>query len=270
MTIRIHPSWYSLLHEEFEKPYWNELTTFVKDEYMHKKCFPEWKNIFRAYDLTPFENVKIVILGQDPYHTAYESSSSSWATRRIKDSLWADSSFVGMTKNEDRFLPAQEWQEWEGSQKPICAAMWLSFSTPEWSKPQPSLRNIFKELHSDLGIVRTKTDLTDWAEQGVLLLNAVLTVRQGEPASHKGKGWENFTDATIHALSEKWEHIVFILWGAYAMAKKSLIDPNKHYIITSPHPSPFSAHNGFFGSHPFSKANDYLYSKNKEKLNWEN
>lgn len=154
MTVRIDSSWHTALETEFEKPYWTSLTGFVKDEYITKRCFPEGKNIFRAYDLTPFETVKVVILGQDPYHTP-------------------------------------------------GAAMGLSFSVPDGSKPQPSLRNIFKEIASDLGVIRTKTDLTDWAEQGVLLLNAVLTVRQGEPNSHQGKGWENFTDATIRALSEK-------------------------------------------------------------------
>ncbi len=219
MTVKIDPSWHRVLHEEFEKPYWSELTAFVKNEYSTKTCFPLGKNIFRSYDLTPFEKVKVVILGQDPYHTP-------------------------------------------------GAAMWLSFSVPDGSKPQPSLRNIFKEIANDLGTTRTKTDLTDWAEQGVLLLNAVLTVRQAEPNSHQGKWWENFTDATIRALSEKWEHIVFILWGAYAIAKKSKIDASKHHIITSPHPSPFSAHNGFFGSKPFSKTNTYLQSHNLTPIHW--
>ncbi|GAB0174299.1 MAG: uracil-DNA glycosylase [Candidatus Altimarinota bacterium] len=219
MAVRINPSWYRLLEDEFQKPYWDSLTHFVKEEYIHNNCFPEGKNIFRAYDLTPFESVKVVILGQDPYHTP-------------------------------------------------GAAMGLSFSVPDGSKPQPSLRNIFKEITSDLGISRTKTDLTDWAEQGVLLLNAVLTVRQGEPNSHQGKGWENFTDATIHALSGKGENIVFILWGAYAIAKKSLIDTTKHLVLTSPHPSPFSADRGFFGSKPFSRANEYLISSHKTPIHW--
>lgn len=219
MTVRIDSSWYKVLHWEFEKPYWEILTTFVKWEYQTKSCFPLGKNIFRTYDLTPFDNVKVVILGQDPYHTP-------------------------------------------------GAAMWLSFSVPDGSKPQPSLRNIFKELAADFGVSRTKTDLTDWAEQGVLLLNAVLTVRQGEPNSHQGKGWENFTDATIRALSENREHIVFILWGAYAIAKKSLIDSSKHLVLTSPHPSPFSADRGFFWSKPFSQANTYLQAHNKTPINW--
>lgn len=220
MTIKIHPSWYNVLTPEFEKPYWNSLTEFVKNEYLQKKCFPEWKNIFRAFDMTPFDRVKVVILGQDPYHTA-------------------------------------------------GAAMGLSFSIPDGIKPQPSLKNIFKELEWDTGIKRIKTDLTDWAEQWVLLLNSVLTVREWEPASHQKKWWENFTDAAIQALSEWREWIVFILWGNYAIAKKSLIDSSKHHIITSPHPSPFSAHNGFFGSRPFTRANQYLESRWQSGINWE-
>ncbi|MBP9779640.1 uracil-DNA glycosylase [Candidatus Gracilibacteria bacterium] len=219
MTIKIHSSWQNVLHSEFEKPYWMSLTNFVKEEYSSTRCFPEGKNIFRAFDTTPFDKVKVVILGQDPYHT-------------------------------------------QG------AAMGLSFSVPNGSKPQPSLRNIFKELYSDLGIERTQTDLTDWAEQGVLLLNAVLTVRESVPASHQGKGWENFTDAIIRILSEKREGIVFILWGNFAISKKSLIDSSKHAIITSPHPSPFSAHTGFFGSKPFSQANQYLNENGMESINW--
>ncbi len=219
MTVRIHLSWHAVLASEFEKLYWESLTSFIKSEYSQKKCFPEGKNIFRAFDSTPFDDVKVVILGQDPYHTP-------------------------------------------------GAAMWLSFSVPNGSKAQPSLRNIFKELESDLWITRTETDLTDWAEQGVLLLNAVLTVEQGIPASHQGKGWENFTDATIRILSEKREGIVFILWGNFAISKKSLIDSSKHHIITSPHPSPFSAYNGFFGSKPFSKTNMYLESHGKPPILW--
>jgi uracil-DNA glycosylase len=219
MTVNIHPSWYAALAWEFKKPYWAELTDFVKREYSQKICFPEGKNIFRAFDTIHFEKVKVVILGQDPYHTA-------------------------------------------------GAAMWLSFSVPNGSKAQPSLRNIFKELESDLWVQRTHTDLTDWAEQWVLLLNAVLTVREWEPASHQKMGWENFTDATIRTLSEKREWIVFILWGNYAIAKKSLIDKTKHHIITSPHPSPFSAYNWFFGSRPFSRANTYLREQGSTEIVW--
>lgn len=234
MTVRIHPSWYEVLQSEFGKPYWDELTSFVKQEYQTTRCFPLGGNIFRAFDLTPFDAVKVVILGQDPYHTAYQADSS----------------------------PYTEWQN------PMCAAMGLSFSVPNGSKPQPSLRNIFKELKNDLGIERTKTDLTDWAEQGILLLNAVLTVREWAPASHGGKWWEQFTDAVIHTLSEKREGIVFILWGNFAISKKVLIDEKRHHIITSPHPSPFSAHNGFFGSRPFSWVNTYLEEQGKVQINW--
>lgn len=219
MTVRIDPSWHEVLALEFEKPYWKTLTDFIKQEYLHTACFPEWKNIFRAFDTTPFDRVKVVILGQDPYHTR-------------------------------------------------GAAMGLSFSVPSGSKPQPSLRNIFKELESDLWIHRTNTDLSDWAEQWVLLLNSVLTVREGEPASHKEKWWEVFTDSVIHTISEKKQWVIFLLWGNYAIAKKSLIDTKKHLVLTSPHPSPFSAHNGFFGSKPFSQMNAYLRSKWEENIQW--
>ena len=219
MTVRIEPSWHAVLCDEFEKPYWKELTQFVKEEYQTTSCFPSGKNIFRAFDLTPFEKVKVVILGQDPYHTP-------------------------------------------------GAAMGLSFSVPTGNKPQPSLRNIFTELKSDLWIDRNDTNLTDWAEQWVLLLNAVLTVREGLPASHQGKWWEIFTDRVIELISEKKEHCVFLLWGNYAIAKKSLIDGTRHTIITSPHPSPFSAHKWFFGSKPFSTINDYLTETWEESIHW--
>lgn len=146
--------------------------------------------------------------------------------------------------------------------------MGLSFSVPTGSKAQPSLQNIFKELESDLGVRRTDTDLTDWAEQGVLLLNSVLTVRSGEPASHRGKGWETFTDAAIKALSDQRERLVFILWGNFAIGKLPLIDQTKHAVVKSPHPSPFSAHSGFFGSKPFSKTNDALSGWGIEPVRW--
>ena len=219
MTVRIHPSWHEVLACEFEKSYWNSLTDFVKQEYLHGICFPEGKNIFRAFDTTPLNTVIVVILGQDPYHTR-------------------------------------------------GAAMWLSFSVPSGSKVQPSLRNIFKELYSDIGIERTNTDLTDWAEQWVLLLNSVLTVREGEPASHKEKWWEIFSDSVIRTISEKKEWVIFLLWGNYAIAKKSLIDTQKHLVLTSAHPSPFSAHNGFFGSKPFSQMNEYLEWKWHKMIHW--
>lgn len=219
MTIRIEESWKNHLHEEFEKPYWESLTAFVKEEYATAQCCPQGKNIFRAFDLTPFDDVKVVILGQDPYHTP-------------------------------------------------GAAMGFCFSVPEGNRPQPSLQNIFKEIESDLGAPRTRTDLSDWAEQGVFLLNSVLTVRAGEAGSHSKKGWEFFTDSAIAHLSNERENLVFILWGAYAISKKEFIDANKHCVITSPHPSPFSAHKGFFGSKPFSRANAYLASKGKSPIDW--
>jgi uracil-DNA glycosylase len=219
MAVRIHPSWQAALAPEFEKPYWEELTAFVKAEYAVGPCFPAGKAIFKAFDTTPFDQVKVVILGQDPYHTP-------------------------------------------------GAAMGLSFSVPQGHRPQPSLQNIFKELATDVGHSRTNPDLTEWAEQGVLLLNAVLTVRQGSPASHAGKGWEKLTDAAISALSVQREGVVFVLWGAYAMGKRSLIDASRHHLITSPHPSPFSAYKGFFGSQPFSRANAYLMKQGREPIRW--
>ena len=219
MTVRIEASWKAHLQGEFEQPYWELLTSFVKAEYAAGPCCPAGKNIFRAYDLTPFDQVKVVILGQDPYHTP-------------------------------------------------GAAMGLCFSVPNGNRPQPSLQNIFQELDSDLGVRRTQTDLTDWAEQGVFLLNSVLTVRAHQAGSHAKKGWENFTDSAIQHLSAEREGIVFILWGSYAIAKKALIDSRKHHVITSPHPSPLSAHRGFFGSKPFSRTNAYLASKGAATIQW--
>lgn len=218
-SIRIHPSWLAALQSEFDAPYWQELTTFVKAEYATHICFPAWKDIFRAFDKTPFDAVRVVILGQDPYHTP-------------------------------------------------GAAMWLSFSVPDGSRPQPSLRNIFEEIQLDIGMKRASTDLSDWAEQGILLLNSVLTVRQWEPASHQGKWWERFTDSVISQISQQKEGVVFILWWAYAISKSSLIDIEKHHIISSPHPSPFSAYKGFFGSRPFSKTNAYLRKMHTPEIIW--
>ena len=219
MTVRIEASWKEQLQAEFEKPYWDSLASFVRAEYAAVQCCPAGRNIFRAFDLTPFPDVKVVILGQDPYHTP-------------------------------------------------GAAMGFCFSVPEGNRPQPSLQNIFQEIGSDLGVERSQTDLSDWAGQGVFLLNSVLTVRAREAGSHAGKGWETFTDSAIRYLSEQREHLVFILWGSYAIAKRALIDPRKHLIITSPHPSPFSAHKGFFGSKPFSRANDYLAAKGHPLIDW--
>lgn len=219
MTVRIEPSWKAYLQDQFEQPYWQSLTAFVKDEYAAGPCCPAGKNIFRAFDLTPFDAVKVVILGQDPYHTP-------------------------------------------------GAAMGFCFSVPDGNRPQPSLQNIFQELRDDTGVERRQTDLTDWAEQGVFLLNSVLTVRARQAGSHANKGWETFTDSAIAGLSDQRDGLVFILWGSYAIAKRALIDTNKHLVITSPHPSPFSAHKGFFGSKPFSRTNDYLAAHGKAPIRW--
>jgi uracil-DNA glycosylase len=215
----IPPSWKFLLDEESNKTYFPNLVQFINWEYSQYECFPHIDNIFRALNETSFEDIKVVMLGQDPYHT-----------------------------------PA--------------AAMGLSFSIPNWSKTQPSLRNIFKELESDVGVSRTNTDLTSWAKQWVLLLNSVLTVRSGLPASHAWKWWEIFTDDIIRCISEQKTGIVFVLWWNYAISKSSLIDDSKHLVITSPHPSPFSAHRGFFGSKPFSKINNHLSRQNMSSIDW--
>lgn len=217
--VRIEPSWKLQLQDQFEQPYWATLSAFVKEEYAAGQCCPPGRDIFRAFDLTPFDDVKVVILGQDPYHTP-------------------------------------------GAAQGFC------FSVPDGNRPQPSLQNIFKELGEDVGVARSRTDLSDWAEQGVFLLNSVLTVRAHAAGSHAGKGWEQFTDSAIRRLSQQRENLVFILWGSYAIAKKALIDSSKHHIITSPHPSPLSAYRGFFGSKPFSRANGYLAAKGKTPVSW--
>lgn len=219
MSVRIEESWKLQLQGEFQQPYWEQLTSFVRAEYAAGQCCPPGKYIFRAFDLTPFDAVKVVILGQDPYHTP-------------------------------------------------GAAMGFCFSVPDGNRPQPSLQNIFQELHSDLGLQRSRTDLSDWAEQGVFLLNSVLTVRARQAGSHAQQGWETFTDSAIRQLSEQREGLVFILWGSYAISKRAFIDARKHLVITSPHPSPFSAHKGFFGSKPFSRANQYLLARDKIPIQW--
>jgi len=220
MEIQIERSWKEKLSKEFEKPYFKELTTFVKEEYLTGAVYPNPKNIFRAFALTPFDQVKVVILGQDPYHG-----------------------------------PNQ--------------AIGLSFAVEEGIALPPSLRNIYKELESDLGEKSERYgDLSRWAKQGVLLLNATLTVRASAAGSHQGKGWEEFTDAVIKVLSEEREHLVFILWGNYARTKGAHIDRTKHLVIESAHPSPFSASNGFFGSKPFSKANTYLEDNGLSPVVW--
>ncbi len=221
--IKIDPSWKEVLQAEFGKDYFAALTAFVKDEYKKGGVYPAPKNIFRTFDLTPFDKVKVVILGQDPYHG-------------------------------------------KGQANGLCFAVGEGMALP------PSLQNIYKELESDLhnqgrSLIKTG-DLERWAKQGVLLLNATLTVRAASPGSHQKKGWEEFTDTAIKALSEKREHLVFILWGNYAKQKGVHIDRTKHLVIESPHPSPFSAHSGFFGSRPFSKTNEYLTSTGQQPISW--
>lgn len=220
MQVRIEESWKKRLEEEFGKEYFRELTGFVKDEYQKGAVCPAPKNIFRAFDLTPFERAKVVILGQDPYHG-----------------------------------PKQ--------------AIGLAFAVEERMPVPPSLKNIFKEIESDLGkpLVHTSGDLTRWAEQGVLLLNATLTVRGGAAGSHQGRGWELFTDAVIKVLSAEREHLVFMLWGNYARQKGAHIDRLKHLVLESAHPSPFSA-DRFFGNKHFSKANAYLAEHGEAPIDW--
>lgn len=226
--VKIGGGWKEKLSDEFAKSYFVELTEFVHTEYTKVSVYPEPKNIFRAFDLTPFDEVKVVILGQDPYHGAGQANG-------------------------------------------LCFAV-----NPEVKAP-PSLQNIFKELESDLGheVSHPSTrlrvndpDLSRWAKQGVLLLNATLTVRASTAGSHQGKGWEQFTDAAIKKLNDEREGIVFILWGNYARAKGAHIDRTKHFVIESAHPSPFSAHNGFFGSKPFSKTNEYLRARGEREIEW--
>ena len=215
----INKKWDIVLEEEFKKDYFKKLGIFVKNEYNKKIIYPEYKNIFNALRYTDFDDVKVVILGQDPYHGENEAHG-------------------------------------------------LSFSVKEGIPMPPSLRNIFKELNNDLNITRTSTDLTSWAEQGVLLLNSIMTVVKDSPLSHKDKGWEIFTDKIIELLGSREEPLVFILWGSYARSKKELIKNKKHLILESVHPSPLSASRGFFGSKPFSKTNEFLLKNNNEQIRW--
>ncbi len=217
----IEEGWKVVLAKEFQLPYFQSLKHFLIAEKEKFKVFPKGSNIFAAFNLTPFESVKVVIIGQDPYHNDGQA---------------------------------------EG----------LSFSVPEGVPLPPSLLNIFKELQSDLGVPRPKHgNLTKWATQGVLLLNAVLTVRAHAPASHQGKGWEQFTDAAIRALSDNRSNLVFLLWGNYAIRKSSLIDSSKHLVLTTVHPSPLSASRGFFGCKHFSQTNNYLINNGLSPIDWE-
>ena len=220
MDVKLEKSWKELLRDEFDKPYFQDLAKFVKGEYQNGTVYPPPRFIFNALDSLPVDKVKVVILGQDPYHG-----------------------------------PGQ--------------AHGLSFSVPDGVIPPPSLVNIYKEIESDLGKkVPHSGNLERWAKQGVLLLNATLTVRARQAGSHQNKGWETFTDAVIHRLAETKEHLVFILWGNYAQKKGAFIDPAKHLVIKSAHPSPLSAHNGFFGSRPFSKTNQYLKAHGLTPIDW--
>ena len=220
MDVRIETSWKQRLAAEFEKDYFIKLTEFVRSEYMRTTIYPPAKLIFNAFDHCPFDKVKVVIIGQDPYHG-----------------------------------PGQ--------------AHGLCFSVNEGVPNPPSLQNIFKEIQSDLGTpIPPHGDLTRWANQGVLLLNATLTVQAHQAGSHQRRGWETFTDAAIRILAEEREHIVFILWGAYAQKKGAFIDRNKHLVLTSAHPSPLSAYNGFFGNKHFSRANEYLKMHGETGIDW--
>ncbi|HEU4677134.1 MAG TPA: uracil-DNA glycosylase [Candidatus Paceibacterota bacterium] len=221
MDVSIEPSWKEALKEEFDAPYFRELSDTVRNAYLaNSAVYPPPRDVFRAFELCPFERVRVVILGQDPYHGAGQAHG-------------------------------------------------LSFSVRDGMGLPPSLQNVYKELHDDLGVpMPTSGDLTRWAKQGVLLLNATLTVEGGKPGSHQGLGWERFTDAVIRKLSSDREHLVFILWGKYAQEKGAHIDGSKHLVLRSPHPSPFSARSGFFGSKPFSKTNAYLREHGESPIDW--
>lgn len=220
MSVKIDDSWAPLLADEFEKPYFQTLISFVRSEYSQYRCFPPGNLIFNAFNTTPYDKVKVVLLGQDPYHE-----------------------------------PGQ--------------AHGLCFSVNDGIPFPPSLVNIFKEIQTDIGTpVPSSGNLTRWAQQGVLLLNATLTVREHQAGSHQRRGWETFTDSVIRLLSDTRENLVFILWGGYAQSKSYLIDGRKHLVLSSAHPSPLSAYRGFFGNHHFSLTNQYLISKGIEPIKW--
>ena len=221
MEVRIAPSWNALLSSEFEKPYFQALTSFVKKEYSEHICYPKGKEIFAAFDQCPVENLKVVLLGQDPYHGEGQANG-------------------------------------------------LSFSVRDGIAHPPSLVNIFREIQEDLKLPYPESgNLSRWAEQGVLLLNATLTVRANTAGSHQGQGWETFTDAVIKSISDNCQHIVFLLWGSFAKKKIALIDTQKHCVLSSGHPSPLSANRGYwFGNKHFSKTNAYLTSVGKQAIDW--
>lgn len=220
MEVKIEPTWKRKLESEFEKNYFSDLVAFVHNEYATAQIFPPGGKIFAAFDATPFDEVKVVILGQDPYHDVNQANG-------------------------------------------------LCFSVNEGVPFPPSLLNIFKEIKDDIGTeIPASGDLSRWAKQGVLLLNATLTVRAHMAGSHQGRGWEQFTDAVIARLATEREHLVFLLWGSYAIKKGAFIDRERHLVLTSPHPSPLSAHRGFFGNRHFSRANAYLAEHGKEPIVW--
>ncbi|AOG08445.1 MULTISPECIES: uracil-DNA glycosylase [Rhizobium/Agrobacterium group] len=220
--VRLEDSWKAVLGDEFAQPYMRNLKDFLRAEKAAgKQIFPKGAEYFRALDLTPLDEVRVVILGQDPYHGAGQAHG-------------------------------------------------LCFSVKPGVRIPPSLVNIYKELQSDLGIAPARHGfLEHWAQQGVLLLNSVLTVEEARAASHQGQGWERFTDAVIRAVNEDCEHVVFMLWGSYAQKKAAFVDGSRHLILKAPHPSPLSAHNGFFGCRHFSQANDYLLSKGRNAIDWQ-
>lgn len=215
----INKKWDIILKDEYNSEYFKKLGLFVKNEYKNKIVYPKYENIFNALRYTDYDDVKVVILGQDPYHGENEAHG-------------------------------------------------LSFSVLDGVRRPPSLDNIFKELYNDIGVKRTNNNLSDWTKQGVLLLNSIMTVIKDKPLSHKGEGWEVFTDNIIKYLNEREKPVVFILWGAYARSKKELITNKKHLIIESAHPSPLSASRGFFGSKPFSKCNEFLRNNGYEEIKW--
>lgn len=220
MTVRIEESWREVLQPEFDKPYFELLASFVRNEYATKQCFPPARLIFNAFDSCPFDKVRVVIIGQDPYHD-------------------------------------------------VGQAHGLCFSVNDGVTVPPSLLNIYKELNRDLGLpIPASGNLTHWAQQGVLLLNATLTVVAHHPGSHQNKGWEELTDAAIQALNTRREHIVYLLWGSYAQRKGQFIDRRKNLVLTAPHPSPLSAHRGFIGCGHFSATNKYLAQHGEPPINW--
>lgn len=220
MDVRIEPSWKKILAEEWEKPYFHSLANYIRERYSTQQVYPPGSKIFSAFDQVAFDDVKVVIVGQDPYHGPGQANGLCFAV------------------NEDIACP-------------------------------PSLRNIFKEIQNDIGVIPFPNgDLSRWARQGVLLLNSTLTVEEGKPGSHQGKGWEIFTDSVINNLNNLREHLVFLLWGSYAIQKGASIDKTRHLILTSAHPSPLSAHRGFLGNRHFSQTNNYLAMHGKKIIDW--